>query len=190
MKILVIPRDACASLLSAPIVQWDQSSTVLHHWIDRPSAETDRSLQQVIPYAVLRNPAGKFWAYRRTGGDKRLSQRASIGVGGHIENSDDQGNFLATVRAALWRELCEELQQPPSFVDATPIAWINEQDSAVGQVHLGLVFAIDWTFLSDPIPKPGEGLEAIGFVHPSEVNLAAGFELWSVLAAQALRDSL
>ncbi|MGS0754020.1 hypothetical protein ACVBEH_04270 [Roseateles sp. GG27B] len=173
----------------ASIVPWDQCLSIPHHWTDRPSAETNRDLQQVIPYAVLLDPVGKLWAYRRTGGDARLRQRASIGVGGHIEDVDEQGNFLATVRAALWRELNEELQQPPNFVDAKPLAWINEQVSAVGQVHLGLVFAVAWTLPSDPMPKPGEGLEAIGFVDPEEVTEAAGFELWSVLAAQALRAS-
>ena len=186
--ILVLPRSACFTLLTSEVVPWAGDSFIESHWLERAQAETDPAWLQVIPYAVLIDLNDRPWAYRRTGGDARLRERRSIGVGGHIEECDRRAGLLATVRAALVRELKEELlwYPPHSAATAPPIAWINEQDSAVGRVHLGLVIAIPWGRPEMPQPRPGEGLEAIGFVEQSAVLEAAGYERWSVLAAQSL----
>ena len=186
--ILVLPRSACATLLTAEVVPWTGDPRIEPQWLDRNQAETDPAWLQVIPYAVLIDLNDRPWAYRRTGGDARLRERRSIGVGGQIEECDRREGLLTTVRAALVREFAEELLWYPPQMTATapPVAWINEQDSAVGRVHLGLVIAIPWGRPELPQPRPGEGLEAIGFVEQSAVREAAGYERWSVLAAQSL----
>lgn len=186
--ILVLSRSACAALLTAQVVPWAGDPCIESHWLVRAQAETDPVWLQIIPYAVLIDLNDRPWAYRRTGGDARLRERRSIGVGGHIEECDRRKGLLATVRAALVRELEEELLWYPPHTAATaqPVAWINEQDSAVGRVHLGLVIAIPWGRPELPQPRPGEGLEALGFVEPSAVRESAGYERWSVLAAQSL----
>jgi predicted NUDIX family phosphoesterase len=186
--ILTFPRSACAGLLTANIVPWSGEPAITPHWLDRSHAETDPSWLQVIPYAVLIDLNDRPWAYRRTGGDTRLRERRSIGVGGHIEECDRRKGLLATMREALLRELAEELAWFPPLMSATapPIAWINEQDSTVGRVHLGLVIAIPWGRPELPEARPGEGLEGLDFVPASAVTEALGYERWSVLAAQSL----
>jgi len=187
--ILVLPRSVCTALVTLSLVPWDAAFSPALTWRARDLVETDPDWLQVIPYAVLIDLADRPWAYRRTGGDDRLRARCSIGVGGHVEQEDDRGDLLPTVRAALARELAEELAAYPRTMAGLiqPIAWINEQKTAIGRVHLGLVFALPWGMADPPQPRRGEGLEAIGFVDPTAITSAAGYEDWSLLARDAVR---
>jgi predicted NUDIX family phosphoesterase len=107
------------------------------HFRPRSVAEDDPSWKQLIPYLVVRD-ADRVWLMRRSraGGDARLHDRFSIGVGGHL-NPDD-GDVLGGLR----REFDEELDAPwePRF---TLLGVLNADDDAVGQVHLGLVYEAD-----------------------------------------------
>jgi predicted NUDIX family phosphoesterase len=109
----------------------------------RPRAETevDPAWKQVIPYPILRD--GDAWyLMRRTkaGGDARLHDRYSIGVGGHVNPGD--GALDGDLTAALRREWHEEL-----IVDFVPdfrfVGLLNDDTTPVGQVHLGLVYVGD-----------------------------------------------
>jgi len=188
MPILSVPTTACDHLRGTSITPWVPDIDLPLAWHDRAALETDPTWQQIIPYAVLVDLQDRPWAYRRTGGDPRLQERRSIGVGGHVEQEDDRGGLLATARAALARELAEELQEFPQQMTAhaLPVAWIHERDSAVGRVHLGLVFVIPWGLANPPRPRPGEGLAGLGFVAPASITTAQGYETWSVLALKAL----
>jgi predicted NUDIX family phosphoesterase len=73
----------------------------------RPEAEQDPSWKQVIPYLVLRD-RGRLFLMRRTraGGDARLHERWSIGIGGHLNPGDGD------IHAGLAREFGEEIDSP------------------------------------------------------------------------------
>ena len=103
--------------------------------------EADPAWKQVIPYPVLRD--GEAWyLMRRTkaGGDARLHERYSIGVGGHVNPED--GGLDGDLGTALRREWHEEL-----VVDFVPsfrfVGLLNDDTTPVGQVHLGLVYEGD-----------------------------------------------
>jgi predicted NUDIX family phosphoesterase len=103
----------------------------------RDDVEDDPSFKQVIPYLVLRDGDRVFLMKRtKAGADERLHERYSIGVGGHV-NPDDGG-----VAGGLVREWSEEIAADftPDFV---PVGLLNDDDNAVGAVHLGLVYAAD-----------------------------------------------
>lgn len=103
----------------------------------RSEVEEDPSWKQVIPYVALRDGERIFLMRRtRAGGDARLHERYSIGVGGHV-NPDD-GNPLS----GLAREWHEEVVAAfePLFV---PVGVLNDDEDPVGAVHLGLVFSAD-----------------------------------------------
>jgi len=106
-------------------------------FVPRPAAEEDRSLKQVIPYLVLRH-GERYFLMRRTraGGDARLHDRCSIGVGGHLNPGDGD------LPAGLRREWHEELR-----ADFTPdfslVGLLNDDTTAVGSVHLGAVFVAE-----------------------------------------------
>ena len=101
----------------------------------RDEVEDDPSWKQIIPYLVLRDGERLFLMRRtRAGGDERLHERYTIGVGGPVNPAD--GDPLGGLR----REWAEEIEADfePDFV---PLGLLNDDDNAVGAVHLGLVFA-------------------------------------------------
>jgi predicted NUDIX family phosphoesterase len=103
----------------------------------RNEAEDDPSWKQIIPYLLLRNGEQIFLMRRtRAGGDKRLHDRYTIGVGGHVNPED------ADVLGGLSREWAEELEADfePDFY---PVGVLNDDGNAVGAVHLGLVYRAD-----------------------------------------------
>jgi predicted NUDIX family phosphoesterase len=103
----------------------------------RGDAEEDPTHKQVIPYLVLRD--GERWfLMRRTkaGGDARLHDLWSIGVGGHLNPGDGD------VEGGLRREWAEEVVAAfePAF---EPVGLLNDDTTPVGAVHLGIVFVAD-----------------------------------------------
>jgi predicted NUDIX family phosphoesterase len=140
----------------------------------RAAAETDRSLKQVIPYLVLRD-GPRYFLMRRTkaGGDARLHDRFSIGVGGHLNPGDrDLGGGLR-------REWREELRADfdPQF---ELIGLLNDDTTDVGSVHLGAVY------LADAGGRPVEIRETEklsgAFAAPPEVAAVVDrMETWSAL---------
>ena len=95
--------------------------------------------------------------------------------------------LLDTARACARRELAEELAQPEAArLDPQPRGWIHERETAIGRVHLGLVFAARWTAPEPPQPRPGEPLAALGFLPPAAVLADDRFERWSQLAVKLL----
>lgn len=110
-------------------------------FLPRSHAERDESWKQVIPYPVLRDRDQWFLMRRTTsGGDARLHDRYSIGVGGHV-NPDD-GGLDGDLERALQREWLEELAV--EFVPAFRyVGLLNDDSTAVGRVHVGAVFEAD-----------------------------------------------
>ena len=94
--VYAVPRD----VLFAGVVPWlgvkrDGLDAVLERagrdgdFVPRQAAEIDPSLKQIIPYLVLRDGDCIFLMKRtRAGGDARLHDLYSIGVGGHLNPGD------------------------------------------------------------------------------------------------------
>ena len=149
----------------------------------RAEMEPDERWKQVIPYPVLRD--GEDWfLMRRTkaGGDPRLHDRYSIGVGGHV-NPDD-GGLDGDLTPALRREWLEELA-----VDFVPgfrfVGLLNDDTTPVGRVHVGLVYEAD----AGGRPVPIRETEKLTgrFATTGEVAAVSGLlETWSRLAFEFL----
>lgn len=146
----------------------------------RSSAETDPSLKQIIPYAVFMH-GGRILRYVRGGksGEKRLVAKASIGIGGHI-NDADEGLFAFNANAyrnAVEREITEELKLSGGFTDRA-VGLINDDSNEVGQVHLGVVHVVE---LESADVRPGEAaITQLEFVTPEELRAAReNLESWS-----------
>jgi predicted NUDIX family phosphoesterase len=106
-------------------------------FVPRQSAEVDRSRKQVIPYLVLRD-GERFFLMKRTraGGDARLHDHYTIGVGGHL-NPGDCG-----ILGGLTREWREEMESDflPEFEF---VGLLNDDTVEVGVHHLGIVYIAD-----------------------------------------------
>ena len=148
-------------------------------FLPRSEMEADPAWKQVIPYPVLRDGADWFLMRRtKAGGDARLHDRYSIGVGGHVNPED--GGLDGDLTAALEREWHEEL-----IVEFVPefrfVGLLNDDTTAVGEVHLGLVYE------GDAAGRPVEIREVDklsgSFVPSREVAAVADrLETWSLLA--------
>jgi predicted NUDIX family phosphoesterase len=151
----------------------------------RSVMEEDPSFKQIIPYVVFRSGDMVFRYTRgKTQGEARLHAKCSIGVGGHVDEADADG--LATLDAyemALRRELDEEVEIGcPGTLRR--VGLINDDATAVGRVHLGVVHVYE---LELPIVTPREeGLADAGFV--TLVELSADLdrlESWSRIALES-----
>ena len=111
----------------------------------RSSAETDPSLKQIIPYAILVS-RGKVLRYIRgkKSGEQRLVAKGSIGIGGHM-NDFDEGLFALdkdAYLAGVQREIDEELVIERPLANRI-VALINDDSNEVGEVHLGVVHVLE-----------------------------------------------
>lgn len=189
-EVLTLPRRAFDPLPLQASWAWAGLPAAEPVWLRRDQAESDERYLQLIPYLLLRDPLGSVWCYARRGGDGRLRDRLSCGVGGHIERADACDDMTATVTAALVREAAEELgpEVAASAAVSEPRAWIFEQISSIGRVHIGLLHVVIWT--PEHTPRPREAaLESLGFMAPDKILTEPRFEHWSHLAVGWLRDS-
>ena len=184
-QVLVVPRSAVmpgGGWLGIRGTDLDEFLvTVARHgaFLPRPAMEADPSFKQVIPYLVLRDgPAWFLMRRTRAGGDVRLHDRWSIGVGGHLNPGD------ATVGGGLVREWNEEL-----VADFTPefefVGLLNDDTTPVGEVHLGAVFVANAA--GRPVGIRETDKLSGQFATSDEVAAVADdLETWSRLAFEAL----
>jgi predicted NUDIX family phosphoesterase len=104
---------------------------------DRAAMEQDDTWKQVIPYLVLRD-GSRYFLMRRTraGGDARLHDRWSIGVGGHLNPGD--GDLAGGLRREWAEEVVADFE--PAF---ELVGLLNDDTSDVGRVHVGAVYVAD-----------------------------------------------
>ncbi len=136
-------------------------------FLPRSHAEDDPNFKQLIPYVVLKYRDQVFHYRRGQGaGEKRLRALRSIGIGGHINPSDQLpspslagrasdgsgnpplarpangrgagGEGVHPYRQGLLRELAEEVILDSTYREKT-LGFINDDATPVGQVHLGIV---------------------------------------------------
>jgi len=115
---------------------------------DRDTVETDETRLQIVAYVLVARPDIEnnrvlFLGYRRpvSGGESRLHDRWSLGIGGHVSEEDGDSTYLPTsVVGGAYRELQEEAGvSPAQSCYLRPIGFIHEREEAVGRVHLGVV---------------------------------------------------
>jgi predicted NUDIX family phosphoesterase len=157
----------------------------------RSQVEDDPNFKQLIPYMLFRHrspsgPDAVFQYTRGTGmGEGRLHRKRSVGIGGHI-SADDVGSDASSnpYQEGMRRELDEEVIVEAPYT-ASCVGLINDDQSEVGRVHLGVVHILD---LERPAIRPREeDIIECGF-RPIPEILAdmAGFETWSQICMRAL----
>jgi predicted NUDIX family phosphoesterase len=131
-------------------------------FLRRSELEEDPSFKQIIPYAIISNkePEPRFWRdklrgvlesqsfylFRRTSGqtEKRLHNKFSLGVGGHMNPDDSVESKEQYLIDELKRELFEEVKFLNGCLieDIEFIGFINDDTIPVGRVHIGLLYNI------------------------------------------------
>jgi predicted NUDIX family phosphoesterase len=154
----------------------------------RSSMEQDPSFKQLIPYVIFRHrdAAGDTFVFqytRGTGqGESRLHAKRSIGIGGHI--SADDSAQVSAYEEGMRRELEEEVVIDTAY-SARMVGLINDDETEVGRVHLGVVHLLD---VEQPAVQPRESeIIDAGFRPVSELLADMNrFETWSQICLKAL----
>lgn len=159
-------------------------------FMDREAAENDPSHKQIIAYAIFCYQ-GRILHYTRggAGGESRLHDKGSIGIGGHINPVDRQSGHddVRTYLAGVEREIREEL-----IINGTcsqqVLGIINDDSNEVGAVHLGVVhlFELD----TDQVCANESALANLRFVEPKALSgeLFDKLETWSQLALELFKN--
>jgi predicted NUDIX family phosphoesterase len=156
-------------------------------FIPRPEAESNPDYKQIIPYAliVFQNTVLHYVRGKKAG-EQRLIAKGSIGVGGHM-NETDESLFAMdeqAYRAGVEREVNEEIKIDTSFEDEI-VALLNDDSTEVGRVHLGIVHVFK---LKEPKVQKREAM-ITGLTFLTKEELLARretMETWSQICLNSL----
>ena len=152
-------------------------------FVERAYAERTPSLKQVIPYTVVVRgvePTEVFCLRRsKLGGEQRLHDKLSIGVGGHI-NPVDLSTGRNPIPAATRREVIEEELVIRGDYELRSVGLLNDDSNPVGAVHIGLVQVLT---VDSPVDVRETVQLAGQFTSPADLRRmheeGANFETWS-----------
>jgi predicted NUDIX family phosphoesterase len=156
-------------------------------FLQRAQAENDPTHKQIIPYAILAFENKVLYYVRgKKAGEQRLVAKGSIGIGGHMNESDESLFALdeAAYRAGVEREVNEEVKIDTTFDDRI-VALLNDDTTEVGQVHLGIVHIFK---LAEPkVEKREAMITNLAFLGKDELLARReSLETWSQLCVDSL----
>ena len=112
-------------------------------FVERSVAERTPAWKQIIPYTLVQC-GERVLVTRRTkkGGEARLHDKHSIGIGGHINPVDlEPGALRNPLPAGARREIAEELDVRGA-TELRAIGVLNDDSNSVGAVHVGVVHVL------------------------------------------------
>lgn len=171
---------------------WPQLVTGDHvEYRARGEMEEDPSFKQLIPYVLFRwtsaDGTPHLFEYQRGSGqgERRLHAKRSVGIGGHISSIDAEiGASHHVYREGMRRELEEEVIIDTAYDEAIA-GLINDDETPVGRVHLGMVHLCD---VREPKVRPREtDIMDARFTPIAEILPRLDqFESWSQIVVRAL----
>jgi len=156
-------------------------------FLPRSAAEHDPSHKQIIPYAIIAHRDRVLHYVRgKKAGEQRLVAKGSIGIGGHM-NDTDESLFAwdeEAYRAGVEREVNEEVRLETTYDDRI-VALLNDDSTDVGRVHLGVVHLFR---LDEPkVEKREAMITNLEFLtHDELLRRRDSLESWSQLCLDAL----
>ena len=156
-------------------------------FLPRAQAESDPSYKQIIPYALIVHD-GTILHYVRgkKAGEQRLVAKGSIGVGGHMNDTDE--SLFAwdenAYHAGVAREVNEELKIEAAYENRV-VALLNDDTTEVGRVHLGVVHIFD---LAEPkVQKRESMITNVAFLTQDELRARREeLETWSQICLDSI----
>ena len=147
----------------------------------RGDMEEDRSYKQLIGYALLKDSKTKeVLVYRRLagGGEARLHGKASVGIGGHM-NEEVGKSIYEMLKINAARELNEEVGVSEEYAleNLHFIGLINDDKTEVGQVHIGVVYECEVD--KDKVEVKEDDTLVIKWETREEAQREDNYESWS-----------
>ena len=160
-------------------------------FLPRAQAENNPTHKQIVPYAILAFKDKVLYYVRgKKAGEQRLVAKGSIGIGGHLNESDE--SLFAwdekAYRAGVEREVNEEIKIDTKFDDRI-VALLNDDTTEVGQVHLGIVHVFK---LAQPkVEKREAMITNLAFLGKDELlKRRESLETWSRICVDSLERLL
>jgi predicted NUDIX family phosphoesterase len=156
-------------------------------FIPRREAENNPAYKQIIPYALIAFEKTVLHYVRgKKAGEQRLVAKGSIGIGGHM-NETDESLFAMdeqAYRAGVEREVNEEIKIDTPFEDQI-VALLNDDSTEVGRVHLGIVHIFK---LKEPkVQKREAMITGLAFLTKEELLARReSLETWSQICLESL----
>jgi predicted NUDIX family phosphoesterase len=153
----------------------------------RAQAENDPAYKQIIPYVLLAFQDRVLYYVRgKKAGEQRLVAKGSIGIGGHMNESDE--SLFAwdeqAYRAGVEREVNEEIKIGTQFEDRI-VALLNDDTTEVGRVHLGIVHIFHLE--EQKVEKREAMITNLGFLTRAELMACRdSLETWSQICLDSL----
>ena len=158
-----------------------------NYFLPRTQAENDPTHKQIIPYALIAHGNTLLHYVRgKKAGEQRLVAKGSIGIGGHMNDTDE--SLFAwdedAYRAGVEREVNEEIAIESPFEDRI-VALLNDDTTEVGRVHLGIVHVFR---LAEPkVQKREAMITNLSFLTKDELLARREqLETWSQLCVDSL----
>lgn len=143
-KVLVVPTTILEPFLKHDGLICDDITIILqvimnnHLYVDRDYAEYAKEYKQIIPYVVLFDGNKIFITQRlKAQTEKRLHGKCSIGLGGHINPSEESSSDV--IFEGMKRELYEEIGLT-NIHKHECVGIINDLSTEVSNFHIGLVY--------------------------------------------------
>lgn len=147
----------------------------------RGDMEENPNYKQLIGYVLIKDKATKdVLVYKRLvgGGEARLHGKASVGIGGHMNEVNNKTIYdMLKINAA--RELNEEIGVSEEYAleNLHFVGLINDDKEEVGKVHIGVVYVCEVERTSVEV-KESDTL-VIKWESSEQARLEENYETWS-----------
>ena len=162
--------------------------TIIHQakeFLPRPQMEQDENYKQIIPYLVFKYQNRYFLMQRRSdSSEQRLSNKFSLGIGGHMRQEDMEQ--ASTIFDWAKREFHEEIDYSGNF-SITTLGLLNDDTTDVGKVHTGLVLLLEGD--SPEIQVRSELKSGKLLTLPECFDFYPQMETWSQIIFDTLTDN-
>jgi predicted NUDIX family phosphoesterase len=160
-------------------------------FLPRREAEINPAYKQIIPYALIAfENRVAYYVRGKKAGEQRLVAKGSIGIGGHMNETDESLFALdeEAYRAGVEREVNEEIKIDTAFDDRI-VALLNDDTTEVGSVHLGIVHVFK---LTEPkMQKRETMITGLTFLPKEELRARREtMESWSQICLDSLERLL
>ena len=156
-------------------------------FLRRAQAEGDPTYKQIIPYVLLAcRDKVLYYVRGKKAGEQRLVAKGSIGIGGHMNESDESLFAMdeSAYRTGVAREVKEEVQIDTPFEDRI-VALLNDDTTEVGRVHLGVVHV--FKLVEPKVEKREAMITNLAFLNQDELRARREtLETWSQICLDSL----
>jgi predicted NUDIX family phosphoesterase len=145
-SVLVVPRAIidpfCKTAFTPDPAPVEKAVLANCRFLRRTQAEKDYNFKQVIPYVVVRHENQYLLIWRTSKQtEARLHNLYSLGVGGHINDTDIPSAANNIILTGMRRELTEEITVEGEQ-SCKIVGIINDDSTDVSRVHMGFVFVL------------------------------------------------